>query len=652
MTNSYKRAITIDHTKIVAKSRDLNFAMKPSRSGWSASSSSHYPGYEPSFTADMAIGVAGAYPFWASNFEMPCHIIIDMGSDVTFNHVIVDPSNDNGSRIITSWEVYVSDDGLTWGTAVATGGSFVTQTEHVLYLGASHTKRYFKFRIVTQAGDTAGCVNEIYVANMIPRGSWSATGSSTYSSYAASKALDGITSSNNFWASNNEMPCHLIVDMGSAQTFTHLIVDPINSEVTRVITGWEVYVSDDGATWGSAVKTGTSFGKSAVRVVDLGQSFTKRYVKFRILSQSGDNFGCINEIYVANATITDIPADLTDYVMLVSGTYSYLAHTTHGGKVQNVNGYDIYFTSDVDGTTKLKFERVSYNHETGAVKFWVKVPTVDSDADTVVYIWYGDSTISTDQQDPANTWASGVGVYHCEEAGQSDNLTDSIGVNQLVKDGADASSETGQVGNGRSLVSTTAFDKSIGRPNTTGPITIEAWATKTATGGLILAGIGANTTLTRVCLYYDDTSGICVEMCNYSRVSNYYLIDGLFHHLAATIPSNGATSGIKIYCDGCLLPGVDSGNGGNLSFPSSINMRVSGVPGYSGDEWKGVIDEVLFSAIEKSGAYFGAFYNNTTSPSSFYSIGTETEVSGGGDGLLLNPDLTGGLRSMAGGFNR
>ena len=73
---------------------------------------------------------------------------------------------------------------------------------------------------------------------------------------------------------------------------------------------------------------------------------------------------------------TKVPnTDQTNFPVLISGTYSYLATIANGGNVQNSNGYDVIFTSDSGCATKLNHEVETYNATTGAVNYWVKVPT-------------------------------------------------------------------------------------------------------------------------------------------------------------------------------------------------------------------------------------------------------------------------------------
>lgn len=69
-------------------------------------------------------------------------------------------------------------------------------------------------------------------------------------------------------------------------------------------------------------------------------------------------------------------SDQTDFPVLVSGTFPFLATVANGGHVQSANGYDIVFTSDSAGQTRLDHEIESYNPANGAAAFWVRIPTL------------------------------------------------------------------------------------------------------------------------------------------------------------------------------------------------------------------------------------------------------------------------------------
>src|SRR3989442_2718569 len=105
--------------------------------------------------------------------------------------------------------------------------------------------------------------------------------------------------------------------------------------------------------------------------------------------------------------------DQSNFPALVSGTYSYLATTANGGNLRNANGYDVIFTSDTGCANKLNDEVETYKRGTGAVNYWVKVPTVSHTTDTVFYMCYGNANITTDQSNKTAVWDTNYkGVYH------------------------------------------------------------------------------------------------------------------------------------------------------------------------------------------------------------------------------------------------
>lgn len=132
--------------------------------------------------------------------------------------------------------------------------------------------------------------------------------------------------------------------------------------------------------------------------------------------------------------------DLTDYPVLIKGTYAYLATTANGGGVENASGYDVIFTSDSAGSTQLKHEVERWINTTGEVIYWVKIPTLDGDADTTFYMFYGNSSVSTDQSDKNNVWRSEYKVVaHLQETGAGTS-------NEYIDSTANANHGTGGVG--------------------------------------------------------------------------------------------------------------------------------------------------------------------------------------------------------------
>ena len=98
--------------------------------------------------------------------------------------------------------------------------------------------------------------------------------------------------------------------------------------------------------------------------------------------------------------------DQANFPVLISGTYSYLATVANGGRVQNASGYDVIFASDSGCTTKLNHEVETYNAGTGAVNYWVKIPTVSHSSDTVIYMCYGNASITASEENKNGVWDS------------------------------------------------------------------------------------------------------------------------------------------------------------------------------------------------------------------------------------------------------
>ena len=78
------------------------------------------------------------------------------------------------------------------------------------------------------------------------------------------------------------------------------------------------------------------------------------------------------------------------------------------------DGDDILFTS-ADETTKIPHEIESFNGSTGALVAWVKVDLNANPTNTVIYMYYGYSSASN-QQNAGNVWSDYKGVWHLNEA--------------------------------------------------------------------------------------------------------------------------------------------------------------------------------------------------------------------------------------------
>ena len=105
---------------------------------------------------------------------------------------------------------------------------------------------------------------------------------------------------------------------------------------------------------------------------------------------------------------------LANFPVLIQLSDNSLRATANGGNVQNINGYDIFFT-EADCSTSLDYEIENYNAATGQLTAWVKIPVLSHADSTTIHMFYGNPSVSTN---PSSTdvWQNGfVGVWHMSE---------------------------------------------------------------------------------------------------------------------------------------------------------------------------------------------------------------------------------------------
>ncbi len=113
------------------------------------------------------------------------------------------------------------------------------------------------------------------------------------------------------------------------------------------------------------------------------------------------------------------------------------------------NGYDIEFRAS-DEATPLTHEIETYDEANDLLTAWVKIPSLSNSSDTVIYMYYGDSSIISPTHNPPGVWNSTFGaVWHLKEDPAmvaSGGIEDSTGINHGTDNGGmDSSSQIGGV---------------------------------------------------------------------------------------------------------------------------------------------------------------------------------------------------------------
>jgi len=329
---------------------------------------------------------------------------------------------------------------------------------------------------------------------------------------------------------------------------------------------------------------------------------------------------------------TKVPnTDQTNFPVLVSGTYTYLKTVANGGSVQNSSGYDIGFYSDSDLTTALNWEIEKYSPTTGAVAFWVKVPTVSHTTDTTIYMAYGNSSISTFQGGATGSvWdANYLSVIHMGD-GTSITTTDST-TNAKNATNSNATATTGQIGGAANFTGTQHM--TMANIASMGDFTIDVWSMYTSTSGIVFSMDNYPTSPRASVVLNAQCYG-----CSNQLVWNTY--DAANHgadHLLApatvsafnkfTIKRSGSTSYLFI---NDVQTDTITGVSAAFTF-QNIHLGAQYHSGNIQDHIVGKIDEFRISNTYRSNDWNTASYNNESSPNTFYTVGSE---------VVLNPIVT------------
>ncbi len=329
-----------------------------------------------------------------------------------------------------------------------------------------------------------------------------------------------------------------------------------------------------------------------------------------------------NKVNTATGTTTP----LSNFPVLISVTDSDLMYTGSGGKVGKTDGTDILFTS-ADGTTKLNHEIESYSSTTGASIFWVQVTSLAKTSDTVLYIYFGNSGAS-DQQNKPGVWDSNYkAVYHLPNgstltaldstaknngtlsgspaaiSGKIDGAADFSGSNHIIASSSPiVAGQTAWTVSG--WIKTTATNVANGRP---------IYVERASSGQNILKLDSLDLTRTTQALVtYRDDGGSLTQVAGTTAINN-----GAYHYIVGKLTAGN----IYIYIDG-VLENSATRNGTDTLTNSGIQSWIAQDNGDGAANFVGSIDEVRVSNTGRSPDWIATEFNNLTSPGSFYAYGS------------------------------
>jgi hypothetical protein len=295
------------------------------------------------------------------------------------------------------------------------------------------------------------------------------------------------------------------------------------------------------------------------------------------------------------------------------------------------DGFDLVFT-DSDGRTRLSYERQSYVAATGELVAWVRVPSVSSAADSIMYLYYGNAS-ATDQQDAVHAWdASYKGVWHLE-----DTLVDSTALgNDATASGGTTMGVTAPIGKGVGFDGATAQIKMLDSPSldsTASAGTISVWINwvNSAVGHYQILMSSSNR-------YTGDRLGI--EWAVQGNGNHYFypcgdgggtdpynlgpdpFTNGTWQYLAVTWQYS--THDVVIYVDGGAMSLTTTNAATMWNQLAVTNDRLwGGNPDYAGAYFAGMLDEIRVANAVRSPDWIQTEYRNQHTPAAFFAVGPE-----------------------------
>jgi biopolymer transport protein ExbB len=332
----------------------------------------------------------------------------------------------------------------------------------------------------------------------------------------------------------------------------------------------------------------------------------------------------------------------TNFPLLFLGNAS-LATVANGGHVTSSSGFDIIFCTTPTShsaclASLLPFERVAWSATTGLGEFWIQVPTLSVSANTVIYVYYGDSAITTDQQNVTGTWDSNFAAVYHFGAGVSVTLTDSTSnANNCTNNSTTA--VAGALTAGAASFSGSSQYISCGTPsslNITSAYTIEAITNRPSNPSIgtfprIVSKLGTTTQgweallhdptgFNNLAFYQQTIAGSQGDPAMPGSSANSAINT---NYILAWEFSSGGSSNALTYWNG--VPALDSPTtwATTPTSSSAIAMLIGAYASGPSNYWVGTIDEVRISNIARPTSYFVANYANYKSGSTFITVGPQ-----------------------------
>ncbi len=307
-----------------------------------------------------------------------------------------------------------------------------------------------------------------------------------------------------------------------------------------------------------------------------------------------------------------------NFPVLISFTDGDLRHTSSGGNVENINGYDIIFTIG-DCSTELDHQIESYSPATGTYVAWVKIPSLSPTIDFNILMYYGNSSVSSNPS-TSDVWNAGYdGVWHLHN-----DFSDASGNGNNGTNNGSTDLSPAKLADGQSFVDPNHWIELSNHPNKTSSFSYSGWfrtTDRTRTGQRIICddetnGSGGHAISLgdpgagRIRFYIRGVGGTSLD-------SPVLVANNVWYHV--TVTYNTSTGFKAIYLNGSLVAsttdvGTLNAAAGNASIGGETAL------GESGNRFQGNLDEIRSFLGVLSPDWIATEFNNQNNPSTFYNI--------------------------------
>lgn len=324
---------------------------------------------------------------------------------------------------------------------------------------------------------------------------------------------------------------------------------------------------------------------------------------------------------------TKVPnTDRTNFPVLFSGTYAWLATVANGGLVQSSSGYDIIFALDALGQQRLPHELVTYTASSGLIVCWVTLPTISHTADTVFYVLYGNASISSDQSFTVQAWwrpadsPINLCAMHLDGGG-----ADATGLQTGSSTAITYNTTNGKIYQGAGFNGSTSQIDISSVILSPAHLSVTAWVNPSSLANAYNA-IETNFGPSKGHGFFVKSNGKLAVFLqrtgasvNYDGTGSNTLSTGTWYHVAFTY--DGST--LIGYVNGAADATVSDASGYTSA---SANQVIGQDTQTAGHRWTGAIDEFRVWREAISADWIATEYNNQNSPSTFYSVESTDHV--------------------------